>query len=53
MVDVVKVYFQELRGKDDATIALSARTLYIASESDTSVQSIRITGKSEPSNAPA
>jgi hypothetical protein len=31
---------------DDATITLSVRTPYIASESDTSLQSSRITGKS-------
>jgi len=35
-------------GTDDATIALSVRTLYIASESDTSLQSVRTAGKSEP-----
>ena len=33
-------------GTDDATIALSVRTLYTASESDTSLQSSRTTGKS-------
>ena len=33
-------------GTDDAMIALGVRTLYIASESDTSLQSVGATGKS-------
>src|SRR5580704_3214486 len=35
-------------GSDDATIALSVRTPYIASESDTSLQSVHTAGKPGP-----
>lgn len=42
MVDVVEIVFSPNynwpSGTDDATISLNARTLYIASESDTSLQ---------------
>ena len=52
MVDVVEIVFSTNcncpRGRDDATIALSVRTLYIASESDTSLQSVHTAGKSGP-----
>ena len=49
-VDSVEIIFATncncLSGTGDATIALNARTLYIASESDTSLQSARAVGKS-------
>jgi hypothetical protein len=50
MVEVVEIVFSTNyncpSGKDDAAIALSVRTLYIATESDTSLPSVRSTGKS-------
>jgi hypothetical protein len=49
MVEVVEIVFSTNyncpSGTDDATIALSVRTLSIASEGDTSVPSNRSTGK--------
>ena len=49
MVEVVEIVFSTNyngpSGTDDATIALSVRTLSIASEGDTSLPSNRSTGK--------
>jgi hypothetical protein len=49
IVDVVEIVFSTNyncpSGTDDATIALSVRTLYIASESDTSLPGVKVTGK--------
>jgi hypothetical protein len=50
MTEVVEIGFSTNcncpNGNGDVTIALNARTLYVASESDTSLQSVELTGKS-------